>query len=196
MIGGRQPTRPGPDDQHPLAAASAEEHPTPTPAPPPGPRGSARPSGSTPRCRARRDCSRSHKGGSRPDHGSRQRVVGDQSPPRLLVTAGLDVRQPGLDVLTGRTPSVARRQQVHVHRAPTPDRPGPPRPCTKSGSEVRSRQVTSRLRVGGRSTAGGYRGPGLGRWRRGRLALERGASCRGTRSRRRRMGGCHRCRRR
>ncbi len=55
----------------------------------------------------------------------RQGVVGDEGPPGLLVTAGFHVCQPGLDVLTGRTARIARRKQVHVNRAPAPDRPGP-----------------------------------------------------------------------
>jgi hypothetical protein len=46
----------------------------------------------------------------------RERVVGDELPPRLLVIPCLHVRQPRLDVLPSRTARVARRQQVDVQR--------------------------------------------------------------------------------
>ena len=44
-------------------------------------------------------------------HG-RHRVVAHQHVPGLAVLAGLRQRQPGLDILAGRTGVVARRQQV------------------------------------------------------------------------------------
>ena len=46
-----------------------------------------------------------------------ERVVGGQLPPGVLVLADPSVREPGLDVLAGRTGVVARRQQVDVDRA-------------------------------------------------------------------------------
>ena len=70
VVGGRQPARPGADDQHPLAAADRRARRTPSPAPARDRRGSARPSGSRPRCRARPGCRRSRRGGSRPARGS------------------------------------------------------------------------------------------------------------------------------
>ena len=54
----------------------------------------------------------------------RQRVVPDQLPPGLLVPAGLQVREPGLDVLAGGTGGVARRKQVDVDRTGLPGRTG------------------------------------------------------------------------
>jgi hypothetical protein len=39
----------------------------------------------------------------------RERIVDDERPPSLLVTAGLDVLQPGLDVLPSGTARVAGR---------------------------------------------------------------------------------------
>jgi hypothetical protein len=44
-------------------------------------------------------------------------IVCDQRAPRLFVPAGLDVREPRLDVLARRAGLVAGRQQVHVLRA-------------------------------------------------------------------------------
>ena len=67
-----------------------------------------------------------------------QRIVGDELAPRLLVAAGLRVRQPRLDVLAGRAARVARRQQIDVDRAALPDRARRARPCTRSGSGVTS----------------------------------------------------------
>ena len=53
-----------------------------------------------------------------------QRVVVGQLAPGFLGTACLDEREPGLDVLTGRTARVAGRQQVDVHRSLRAHRPG------------------------------------------------------------------------
>ena len=98
----------------------------PTPAPGRGRRGSARPSGSRPRCRARRGCTRSRRGGSRPARGSAGNgLSATRARQASLVTAGLDVGEPGLDVLAGRAADVARRQQVHVDGASAAHRPGP-----------------------------------------------------------------------
>jgi hypothetical protein len=68
-----------------------------------------------------------------------QRVVSNQLPPGPFGIAGLQVRQPSLDVLTGRAAGVARRQQIDVHRAMLPNGPALERPCTRSGSGVTSR---------------------------------------------------------
>ena len=70
VVGGRQPARPGADDEHPLAGARPAAGRTPIPAPTPGRPGTARPSGSTRRCRDWRGCRRSRTGGSRPARGS------------------------------------------------------------------------------------------------------------------------------
>ena len=59
-----------------------------------------------------------------PPVDGRQRVVPHQFAPRLLVPAGLHVRQPGLDVLPGRATGVARRQQIQVDRPVGADRTG------------------------------------------------------------------------
>ena len=54
-----------------------------------------------------------------------QRVVGDEFAPRLLVPSRSRMREPGLDVLPGGAARIARRQQVHVHRAASPNGAGP-----------------------------------------------------------------------
>ena len=53
----------------------------------------------------------------------RQRVVGDEGPPRFLEAPALRQAEPGLNVLAGGTGMIARRQQVVVHRPPAPHRP-------------------------------------------------------------------------
>ena len=53
----------------------------------------------------------------------RKRIVRRERTPRLLVPAGLRVRQPSLDVLARRAARITRRQQIDVHRPASPDRP-------------------------------------------------------------------------
>ncbi len=86
----------------------------------------------------------------------RERVVGHQATPRQLVLAGLDVGQPRLDVLAGRTGRVARRQQIDVDGSLASDR-------ARLGVAVG--QVRQRREVGparGGTTAGTLDGS---RWR-------------------------------
>ena len=51
-----------------------------------------------------------------PAHDRRERVVGDEPPPRRLVAAVLGRVQPALDLLAGRAGVVARREPVDVDR--------------------------------------------------------------------------------
>jgi hypothetical protein len=69
-----------------------------------------------------------------------QRVVSNQLPPGPFGIAGLQVRQPSLDVLTGRAAGVARRQQIDVHRAMLPNRPS----SGETVHEIRQRRDVAR----------------------------------------------------
>jgi hypothetical protein len=109
MVSGRQPARPGAYDQHPLAAACSRLVKSPFPL--------QREVTEEPFDRVDRD--RAVEVGAVADAlarvvadapvDRRERVVGDQLPPRLLVVARLGVGQPRLDVLPGRAARVARR---------------------------------------------------------------------------------------
>ena len=78
-----------------------------------------------------------------PPVNRRERVVGHQFTPRLLVTTRLRVRQPGLDVLPGRAAGVARGQEVDVDRAALPGRPGARAPV-HAGRAAASRPAAAR----------------------------------------------------
>ena len=116
VIRRRQPARPRADDEHPLAG-----------------RGRRRVEGPPPLQRqvAEEPLDRVNRNGAvelgtvadalarvvaDPPVNRRERVVGHQLTPRLLVATRLRVRQPGLDVLSGRAAGVARGQQVDVDR--------------------------------------------------------------------------------
>ena len=118
VVGGREPARPGADHEHPLAAAHRWHRRNATLA------RSAR----SPRKRSTEwiETALSRSGAvadalarvvADPPVDRRQRIVGDELAPRLLVSARLGVRQPRLDVLAGRAAGVARRQQVDVDGA-------------------------------------------------------------------------------
>ena len=124
VVGGRQPARPGADHEHPLAAAHRRRVEQPA---------------LLEREVAQEALDRVDRDGAveagavadalarvvaDPPVDRGQRVVGDELAPRLLVPAGLRVRQPGLDVLAGRAAGVARRQQVDVDGTALADRAG------------------------------------------------------------------------
>ena len=124
--GGRRPTaRSGPRrSPAPACRCAPAADRTASPAPAPGRPGTARPRGSTPRCRGWRGCRRSRTGGSRPARGSRRTGCRPRAPPGLLVLVRLHVGKPPLDVLARRAARIARRQQIDVHRALLADRAG------------------------------------------------------------------------
>jgi hypothetical protein len=77
-------------------------------------------------------------------------VLERQQPPGALVIAGLDVSEPALDVLAGRAGTVARWQQIDIHRPLGADRPGSRLPVGERGElgQVTMRAGTAR---GGRA---------------------------------------------
>ena len=125
VVGGGQPARPGADDQHPLAGADRRAGRTTSPARARGRRGTARPSGSRPRCRGWPGCRRSRTGGSRPARGwpaSGCRRPAAATPARDR-PASACASQAWM-FSPGRAAGIARRQQVDVDR---PLAPGPAR---------------------------------------------------------------------
>jgi hypothetical protein len=60
-----------------------------------------------------------------PTVDGRQRIVGEDGVPSLLVTTGLDQRKPGLNVLARRAAGIARWQQIDVDGSSAADRTGP-----------------------------------------------------------------------
>ena len=123
MIGGRESARPGADDEHPLAAAHGGGSNI-------QPRSSARSprNRSTawiePRCRARRGCSRSRRGGSRPDRGSPGTDCRPRAPATPARAARLHVRQPapGCSRRPGKPSCTAAADRRTPGAAPEPDR--------------------------------------------------------------------------
>ena len=77
----------------------------------------------------------------------RQRVVGRQLSPRLLLAPGLDEGEPGLDVLARGAADVARRQQVDVDGTLLADRPDRVRPRPSGAGGVRSRSASGHGRL-------------------------------------------------
>ena len=125
VVGRGKPARAGPDDQYALTAADRRR----VERPPPLQREIAE----EPLDRVNRDgaveagavADALARVIADPPVDRRHRIVRDQLPPRLLMTADLRVRQPRLDVLPRRAPGIARRQQVYVDRAPLAHRTGP-----------------------------------------------------------------------
>jgi hypothetical protein len=60
-----------------------------------------------------------------PPMNSRERIIRRQLPPRLLIPTRRRMRQPPLNILPRRTPHIARRQQIHIHRPTLTHRPRP-----------------------------------------------------------------------
>jgi hypothetical protein len=140
VVSGRQPARPGTDDQHPLAATGRRRRRRPPPLH----------SEVAEEALDRVDRDRAVEFGAiapalagvitDPTVDRRKRIVGDERTPRLLMVAGLDMSQPGLDVLTGRTGGVARREKVDVDGTATPNGSGPGAPVR----QIRQRRDISR----------------------------------------------------
>ena len=139
VIGSREPTRAGPDHEHPPAAAS---------------RRSIEEPALLQREVAQEPLDRVDRNGAvelgavadalarvvtDPTVDRRQRIVRDELTPCLLMPARLRVRQPGLDVLAGGAAGVARRKQVDVDGRRSRTGPVFAWPCTRSGSDARSR---------------------------------------------------------
>ena len=147
VVGGRQTARPGADHEHPLAAADRWI----VEAPPLLQREVAE----EPLDRMNRDgavevgavAHALARVVADPPVDRGQRIVGDQLAPRLLVSARLGVREPGLDVLAGRAAGVARRQQVDVDGAALADRAGVGTPVQQVGQR---RHVPHRVVHAGR----------------------------------------------
>ena len=124
VVGSRQPARPGTDDKHPLAAGDRRrvEHPPPL----------QRQVAQEPLDRVDRDgavevgtvADALARVVTKPPVNRRERIVGHQLTPRVLVATRLRVRQPGLDVLPGWAAGIARGQEVDVDRAMLPGRSG------------------------------------------------------------------------
>ncbi len=109
VVGRRQPTRPGTDDQDPLAAARGWRRERP---PPLQGQIAQETLDGVDRNRAVELGAIAHGLTgvvTDPAMDRRERIVDDERPPSLLVTAGLDVLQPGLDVLPSGTARVAGR---------------------------------------------------------------------------------------
>ena len=123
VIGGREPARPRADHEHALAASHCRRLERPG--------ALARQIAEKPLHRVDRDGAvelRAVAAGlarvvAHPAVDRRKRVVVDEHAPRLLVLSRLHLREPFLDVLPGRARRIARRQEIHVHRALRPNRP-------------------------------------------------------------------------
>src|SRR5947209_1209120 len=116
LIGGRQAGRAGTDDEHALAALLRRRREAPS---------------ALDRLIAEKALDRVDADGlvdlravatgfawviADPAHDRRHRIVLGENAPGAFVIAGLGVKQPVLDIFTGRAGMIARRQPVHINR--------------------------------------------------------------------------------